>query len=109
VRSAALPAGLKAATVARVHSLGANASPPPGASAADAAAIRRIVVDSVTAGTRPALIFAGTLVGIGAVLSLLIPRLRPAPLGAAAERPPVADYAGSLEPLDVAPRALPEP
>jgi MFS family permease len=75
VRRTTLPAHLKAQAAARLHALGPNFAPPRHAGAHSIAVLRDILDSAVAAGTRPALFFAAAVVGAGACLSLLIPRI----------------------------------
>ena len=57
-------------------------------------------MSGVTAGTRPALFFAVAVVLVGSLLSLLIPKVGPMPLG---ERPPdEVEAFEAFEPVDPA-------
>jgi EmrB/QacA subfamily drug resistance transporter len=96
IRSAALPAAVKARALAGVHANGAYYRPPAGTGAHDSSLVGHALRASVASGTRIALLFAATIVVIGACLSFLIPRI-PAPTRQA------ADNFEPLEPLDVDP------
>jgi EmrB/QacA subfamily drug resistance transporter len=75
VKRTTLPAHLKAQAAARLRALGPNFAPPRHAGAHSIAVLRDILDSAVAAGTRPALFFAAAVVGAGACLSLLIPRI----------------------------------
>jgi EmrB/QacA subfamily drug resistance transporter len=75
VSRSSLPARVKAQSAARLHALGPNFAPPGHAGAHNVAVLRDILDSSIAAGTRPALFFAAAVVGTGACLSLLIPRI----------------------------------
>ncbi len=76
VRSASLPASLKASAGVGLHTNGVNFSAPRGTSLADIAELRHLLESSVAAGTRSALLFATVVVTIGAFVSLLIPKIK---------------------------------
>jgi predicted MFS family arabinose efflux permease len=75
VSQSSLPARVKAQAAAQVHALGPNFAPPPHSSSHTVAVLRDVLDSAVAAGTRPALFFAAAVVGTGACLSLLIPRI----------------------------------
>jgi len=75
IRSSSLPAGVKAQALDQLHHMGVAFTAPPGVSSADAATLRHSIESAVAAGARPALLFAATVVTIGAALSLLIPKI----------------------------------
>ena len=77
IKAAALPAALKVQALAGVHARASGYAPPASASRANAAVIRDAVEQGVVHGTRVALIFAFVVVGIGSLLSLLIPNRAP--------------------------------
>ena len=74
-----LPAGTKADTIAGIHTLGANYSPPAGTSHAVVNVIQSAVEHGVVSGTRMALVFAFVMITIGGFISLLIPNIKVAP------------------------------
>lgn len=76
VRSASLPAALKDQVLAGIKTLGAGYSPPASMGAPDAAAVRQAVGQGIISGTRWALVFAASVIAVGAVLSMLIPNDR---------------------------------
>jgi len=75
VSRSSLPARVKAQAAAGLHALGPNFAPPRHSGAHNVAVLRDILDSAIAAGTRPALFFAAAVVGIGACLSLLIPRI----------------------------------
>ena len=75
VSRSSLPARVKAQAAVGLHALGPNFAPPRRAGAHNVAVLRDILDSAIAAGTRPALFFAAAVVGIGACLSLLIPRI----------------------------------
>ena len=75
VSRSSLPARVKAQAAIGIHALGPNFAPPQRAGAHNVAVLRDILDSAIAAGTRPALFFAAAVVGIGACLSLLIPRI----------------------------------
>jgi EmrB/QacA subfamily drug resistance transporter len=76
VRDASLPASLREPIVAGLHRNGVNFRPPTGATVAQLARLGHVVEDAVASGTRTALLFAMVVVIVGALVSLLIPRIR---------------------------------
>lgn len=79
-----LDPGVREQAITLVRDLGPSAGPPDGISAADGATIQRILTESLGTAVRIAMLFAVALVFCGAVLSLLIPRVRPVRPGGAA-------------------------
>lgn len=78
VRGAAgLPAHIRDEAIARLHTLGPNFSAPAGATAHQVAELQRLLASAIAGGTRPSLYFAAAVVGLGAIISLLIPRIGP--------------------------------
>jgi MFS family permease len=75
--TAELPRAVQEQAAARLRALGPNFAPPHLATTHQAAILERIVADAVASATRPSLLFAAAVVGTGAVLSLLIPRIGP--------------------------------
>jgi EmrB/QacA subfamily drug resistance transporter len=75
VSRSSLPARVRAQAEAGLHALGPNFAPPARAGAHTVGVLRDILDSAVAAGTRPALFFAATVVGAGACLSFLIPRV----------------------------------
>jgi EmrB/QacA subfamily drug resistance transporter len=74
-RSASLPASLKSDVIARIHANGVNFTPPAGTPSHDLATLQHALDASVADGARVALLFAMGVVMVGAVVSLLIPRI----------------------------------
>jgi hypothetical protein len=103
IKASSLSAALKAQAVAGVHTQGSGYTAPKGAGHAAAAVVRVAVEQGVLHGTRVALAFAFVVVGIGAVVSLLIPNTAPIPASA---RRHGADGFEPLEPLDPDPALL---
>jgi MFS family permease len=103
VSASALSAAAKAQAIAGIHAAGSGYVPAKGSSAATANVVRTAVEQGVVHGTRVALVYAIVVVGIGTVLSLLIPNS----LGiGAATRAPAADGFEPVEPLDPDPALL---
>lgn len=75
--STALPAGLKIQATTELRKLGPNFTPPRHANVHQLVALQKILASAVAGGTRPALFFGAGVVGIGALLSMLIPRIGP--------------------------------
>jgi len=75
VSQSSLPTRVKAQAAVGLHALGPNFAPARHAGAHSVAVLRDILDSAIAAGTRPALFFAAAVVGIGACLSLLIPRI----------------------------------
>jgi MFS family permease len=97
IARAPLPAGLKTQAVAGVHAYGASYVPPATTSPHDASILSHILQLSVTSGTRIAIVFAIVVVSCGALVSLLIPRVKP---------PVEVDVFEPVEPMDVDPALL---
>jgi EmrB/QacA subfamily drug resistance transporter len=98
-----LSPGVRDRAIDTVRDMGASAGPPEGVGAADVATIQRILTESLGTAVRIAMIFAVALVFCGALLSLLIPRIRP-PRPSAAKQ--VIDRFEASEPMDVDPARL---
>ena len=77
VRTMALPRGLETTTTARIRAKGVNFVPPKGTPRVQAIELAHALERSIVAGARPALLFAATVVGLGGLLSLLIPNIGP--------------------------------
>jgi hypothetical protein len=77
--------------------MGVGFTSPPGLSPADATTLTRSIESAVAAGARPALLFAATVVTLGALLSVLIPKLAPLPPSPTR----IVDAFEAFEPLDV--------
>jgi EmrB/QacA subfamily drug resistance transporter len=92
-----LGAGVKAQAITRLHSLGANFTPPSGTGKSDLAALHDVFVNAVGSGARFALLFAAIVVTTGTAVSFLIPRDEP-------PRPaPAFTQVEGLEPVDPTP------
>ena len=79
-----VPPTLRDSTIAGIRAKGVNFAPAGGATHEQVAALGHALRASVVDGARPALLFAAAVVGIGALLSLLIPAHGPV----TAEEPP---------------------
>ncbi|MCU1390093.1 MAG: hypothetical protein JWL72_3431 [Ilumatobacteraceae bacterium] len=93
-----LSAAVRAQAIASVRDLGPSARPATALSTVDSAEINRILTESLGSAARIALLFAMTVVFIGALLSLLIPRLRP-PAKLPGER--TVETFEAFEPMDI--------
>ena len=103
IKASSLSAALKAQAIAGVHAQASGYVSPNGNGHGAAIVIRDAVEQGVLHGTRVALFFAFIVVGIGAVISLLIPSSAPVPKN---ERRHGADGFEPLEPLDPDPALL---
>lgn len=101
IHAAAVPAALKVQALAGVHASGAFYQPPASTGPRYTAILEHALRTSVASGTRAALVFAATIVLIGAFVSFLIPRVAAPGARAANEFEPV-------EPLDVDPTLVAE-
>ena len=99
IRAAALPAAIKVQALAGVHAQGAFYRPPASTSPHDTTILQQALRTSVAGGTRTALVFAASIVLIGALLSFLIPRV-------AAPKSRATDALEPVEPLDVDPALI---
>jgi MFS family permease len=79
ISSSTLAAGTKHDAIARVHALGANYSPSPANSPNVARTLSDAVARSVAIASHDAVLFAATVVILGTVVSLLIPKLASEP------------------------------
>lgn len=77
VKAAGLPAGLTDTAVKGIEAMGANWQMPADATPEQAAALKQAFEQALTSGVRWALGWAALLVFAGAVVSLLIPQVRP--------------------------------
>jgi EmrB/QacA subfamily drug resistance transporter len=93
VRATGLPTGLKAETIAGIHTNGVNFV-PSGASIAQLETLQHALDTAVADGARVALLFAMGVVIAGACVSLLIPRI-----GVPADDDVVVDTLDSLGPV----------
>jgi hypothetical protein len=100
IRSTALSAAIKAHAIAGVHALGTSYRPAPSTSAHDASLLEHLVQVSVASATRYAMVFAIVVVGIGSLLSFLIPNVP------TFGTEPEAQILEPVEPMDVDPAAL---
>jgi MFS family permease len=102
--TSALRPGIKAQSIARVHTLGANFAAPARALPREVVALQHALVNGVTDGSRPALLFAAAVVFVGTLLSLLIPPVRQhAPVSSAET---VVDELAAFEPMVPDPHLL---
>ncbi len=101
IHAAAVPAAVKVQALAGVHASGAFYQPPASTNPHYTAILEHALRTSVASGTRAALVFAATIVLIGAAVSFLIPRVAAPGARAANEFEPV-------EPLDVDPALVSE-
>jgi EmrB/QacA subfamily drug resistance transporter len=102
--ASALRPGIKAQSIARVHTLGANFAAPARALPREVVALQRALVNGVTDGSRPALLFAAAVVFVGTLLSLLIPPVRQHEPVSSAET--VVDELAAFEPMVPDPHLL---
>jgi EmrB/QacA subfamily drug resistance transporter len=108
-RARALPTSLATRAASQIRALGANYRPPAGTSHAAEATLGHILRASVSSATHDALLFAVVVVGLGALLSFLIPSNLPT---LAPPESRAAEELGALLPLDaeseiLAPAPLP--
>jgi EmrB/QacA subfamily drug resistance transporter len=75
VAASTLPSGLKTQAIAELHASGVAFTAPSGISVRDASTLRTTIESSITAGARPALLFAAAVVALGAAVSRLIPKV----------------------------------
>jgi len=71
----ALPAGLRVQALSDLHAKGVNFAPPAGTPPAEVQVLDRVMRSALSAGARPALLFAASALAFASVLSLLIPRV----------------------------------
>ena len=89
-----LAAGTKREAIARVHALGASYSPAAANPPAVARTLINVVARAVAAASQDAILFAAAVVGLGTLLSFLIPKLPLEP-----QVPPVEELT-ALVPID---------
>lgn len=104
-----LPAALSKQAIAGLHELGPNYVPPANVSPDNAAVLRNALADAVSKGTRPALFFASALVLLGAIVSILIPRIGPPGSGDPGEVLSSVETFEAFEPIDPDPAVLDRP
>lgn len=104
---APLSTAVRNQAVAAVRDLGPNFRPASGLSGRDTATLERVLTDALAAGARIGLLFALAVVFIGALLSLLIPRVAPPAktTDSGVERK-IVDTFEPFEPMDVDPARL---
>jgi hypothetical protein len=100
IQHAALPANATAQAVAGVRAYGPDYTPSASLGAHAQATIQHALESGIASGTRYALLFALVVVGLGAVVSFLLPRT---PLGADEHPLGATEAFEPLEPLDVDP------
>jgi MFS family permease len=108
IRSAPIPASVRAQAVAGVHSLGSNYVPSRSIAAHDRGAVLSALEHGVVSGTRFAMVFGLVVLSVGVLVSFLIPRTP-----AFGDESPSAAVAAveafePLEPLDPDPRLIDE-
>ncbi len=77
VKAAGLPAGLTETAVKGIEAMGANWQMPADATPEQASTLKQVFDQALTSGVRWALAWAALLVFAGALVSLLIPQVRP--------------------------------
>ncbi len=75
VRASSLPAALKQTAASGLRADGVNFRAPAGTTLSDVAELRHLLEGAVASGTRTALLFATVVVALGALVSLLIPKI----------------------------------
>jgi EmrB/QacA subfamily drug resistance transporter len=75
INQAALSPLVRGRALSSLHGKGVNFAPPPGATPSEIDTLRHVVQSAVAAGAKPAMLFAGIVVGVGTLLSFLIPRV----------------------------------
>lgn len=100
--SAPVPAAIRDQVVEQLRSQGIRITVPEGAGDTVAETVDQILASAVVSGAKPALLFAAAVVACGALISLLIPRVRP---GASTTSVDEAEMEGleALAPLGVEP------
>jgi EmrB/QacA subfamily drug resistance transporter len=94
-----ITAPVRAQAIASMRELGPNFRPANALSAADAAIVERILTQALASASRTALLFAMGVVFIGALLSTLIPRIRPSVIKSASEV--TIETFEAFEPMDI--------
>ncbi len=102
IRGSLLTTDVKDQALAQLHVAGVGFTPPAGIPADATATLGHITETAVAAGVRPALLFAAVVVGIGTLLSFLIPPV--AVEGTASD--PVVQRLEAFEPIDVDPAVV---
>jgi predicted MFS family arabinose efflux permease len=96
VDGSSLPRALKGAVRERVEREGVGFTPPHGTPKATLAQLDHLITRALADGARPALLFAGAVVAVGAAISLRIPKV-----GAGGHRTDEADDAfRTIDPLE---------
>jgi EmrB/QacA subfamily drug resistance transporter len=104
-----LPAAVSKQAIAGLHVLGPNYVPPADVSPGNATVLRNAVADAISKGTRPALFFASALVLLGAIVSILIPRIGPPGVGDPGDVLGATEAFEAFEPIDPDPAVLERP
>lgn len=94
-----ITAPVRAQAIASMRELGPNFRPANALSAADAAIVERILTQALASASRTALLFAMGVVFIGALLSTLIPRIRPSVIKSTSEV--TIETFEAFEPMDI--------
>jgi MFS family permease len=92
---APISTAVKVSTIAGIHQYGASYKPPATIGPAAHASVQHAIESGLVSGTRIALLFAMTVVAIGAIVSFRIPRVP-----AYTEEHPEFERAERLEPLE---------
>jgi EmrB/QacA subfamily drug resistance transporter len=101
IRAGRLPTALHDTAVAGVHAQGAGFPVPRGTPAAEAAALSHALAVGITDAAKPALLLAAAFVGVGAVLSLLLPKTPPVPRSESIAVDDVVEPAAPIEPASL--------
>jgi MFS family permease len=104
-----LPSTVRTQAIAQLHVLGPNYIPPADLSRGDAAVLSHALANAIARGTRPALFFASGLVFLGAVVSVLIPRIGPPGAGDPGDVLSAVEGFEAFEPIDPDPAVLDRP
>jgi EmrB/QacA subfamily drug resistance transporter len=98
-----LPNTIRKQAITQLHTLGPNYQPTANIDPGSAAVLRRDLAEAISKATRPGLFFASGLVFLGAVVSILIPRIGPP---GASEEMEVLDTFEAFEPIDPDPAVI---
>jgi MFS family permease len=99
IRDSSLASGVKDTALGQLHVAGVGFTPSAGLPADASAELGHIVETAIAAGVRPAIFFAAVVVGIGTLLSFLIP---PVAVAGTVEEP-LVQRLEAFEPIDVDP------
>ena len=94
-----LSAPVRAQAIASMRKLGPNFRPANALSATDAALVEKILTQALASASRTGLLFAMAVVFIGALLSTLIPRVRPSVSKSTTEE--IIETFEAFEPMDI--------